>query len=374
MNEKIKICCIFNLAPHYREGIYRLMDEELGCHFYFGDRVDAPIQEMDFNTLKGFKKVLRNKPIPNTGFEYQKGAWKTFFKPYKYYIITGSPGSISNWFLVIASKFTGKKILAWTHGLKGDLTKNGNLIAKSFYKLCDYVLLYSNHSKEQMLSEGFDSNKLKVIYNSLDYQKQSNIRSELKYTNIYKEHFKNDYPVVIYIGRLLKSKKLPLLIEATHRLNQEGCHCNLVFIGPKVGSTDIHSIVEKYDLKSNTLFYGPTYNEEEIGELIYNADICVSPGSIGLTALHAATYGIPIITHDNFNRQMPEHEIIQEGFNGGFFKEDNMEDLLRVMKLWLGLNEDQKEQVRFHSYSLIDTKYNPNYQIKILKDIILSKR
>ena len=44
----------------------------------------------------------------------------------------------------------------------------------------------------------------------------------------------------------------------------------------------------------------------------------VSPGNVGLTAIHSLSYGTPVLTHNNFNNQMPEVESIQPGFNGYF--------------------------------------------------------
>jgi hypothetical protein len=41
---KDKICCIFNIGPHYRSAIYRQMAENLDCDFYFGDRLKQKIE------------------------------------------------------------------------------------------------------------------------------------------------------------------------------------------------------------------------------------------------------------------------------------------------------------------------------------------
>jgi len=54
-----KICCIFNLAPLYDAPIYKIMDQELKCDFFIGDRVGSEIKLMDYNELEGFKKVLK---------------------------------------------------------------------------------------------------------------------------------------------------------------------------------------------------------------------------------------------------------------------------------------------------------------------------
>lgn len=42
----------------------------------------------------------------------------------------------------------------------------------------------------------------------------------------------------------------------------------------------------------NVWFYGSCYDEQTNAELIYNADMCVAPGNVGLTAIHAMTLDV----------------------------------------------------------------------------------
>ena len=58
----MKICCIFNIAPLYREGIYRKMDDdpELEFDFLAGEESTGGIALMDLGILKGFRGYLPN--------------------------------------------------------------------------------------------------------------------------------------------------------------------------------------------------------------------------------------------------------------------------------------------------------------------------
>ena len=58
--------------------------------------------------------------------------------------------------------------------------------------------------------------------------------------------------------------------------------------------------MENLNLQDQIWFYGACYDESKLGELIFNADLCVSPGNVGLTAVHSMGYGTPVITHNNF--------------------------------------------------------------------------
>ena len=330
------ICCIFNIGAHYRTPIYSLMDKELECDFFFGDTVFSPLKTMDYKSLTGYKKTIRNRRIAK-GWIWQSNAWPLVFKPYKSYILNSSPYYVSNWVILILAKIMGKKVFVWTHGMKGGEKGKTKFLSKTFYKLCHKILLYGELSQTNMVKEGFKKEKLLLIYNSLNYDYQIEVRKDLKKTNIYQDYFKNNYPVIVYIGRIQKSKKLDLLVKAANKLNLEGITCNLTFIGKSVENNEIESLVQELNIQDKVWFYGPSYNEKEIGNLLFNAKVCVSPGPVGLTAIHAATFGLPIISNNDFQNQMPEYEVIKDGVSGNFYKAGDFEDLCNRIKYWISL-------------------------------------
>lgn len=364
-----KICCIFNLAPHYRYPIYKLMDTELKCNFYFGDKVESDIKKLDYTRLIGFKKELKNEKILGTSFSWQKGAWQLIFKKYKFFVITGEPYYISNWVIIILGKFLGKKVIPWSHGIKGDSTNKMEWFERYFFKLCPIVLLYGNYSRNLMIRKGFNSDKLICIYNSLDYKKQMTVRKQLRKSDIFSNYFKNDSAVIIYVGRIQKSKNLESLIKVLKDLNSHKSECNLVFIGKDLGDNQVVETSKKLKIQNKIWFYGPCYEEEKIGELIFNAAVCVSPGPVGLTALHSLTYGTPVITNDAFEKQMPEFEVIVPGKTGDFFKNDKLKDLQKKIKIWITLNHEERLEVRKNCYEIIDSNWNPESQLNTLKTI-----
>ena len=362
---KDKICCIFNIAPHYNEPIYSLMDEELKCDFYIGNEMGVPIQLMDYNKLKGFKKSLKFVSLISH-FYWQKGAVNTALKPYEHYIITGEPYSLSTWLILIITKISNKKTYLWSHGWYGNETLIKKNVKKLFFKLATKVLLYGDYARNLMINEGIPSAKLISIYNSLDYEKQVETRKSLTHSKVFLDHFNTNYPTIIYIGRIQKAKKIDLLIEAIFELRKVNLHANLVIIGKDIDGSNIKSLVDKYELNNQVWFYGECYDEKEIGELIFNSNVCVVPGNIGLTVMHSFVYGTPVITHNNFANHGPEFEAIIPGKNGDFFVENSVNDLCEKIKTWISINDLERESVRGSCYSIIDEKYNCFEQMKIL--------
>lgn len=370
MKEKNKICLIYNFAQHYRLGVFKRIDQELNSDFYFGDKL-GDIKKIDYKELRGYKGELKNIRLISN-FYWQKGAIKVFFKNYDKFIILGEYYCISTWLILLLSKFTSKKILLWTHGWYGKESSFISFVKKFFFSLADGILLYGNYSKDLMIKEGFKEEKLYVIYNSLNYENQLEIRKELKPSNIYTDYFGNDLPVLIFIGRLTKVKQLQLLIEAKWRLDKSGTPTNLVIIGDGEERENLEAYVEQIELNNSVKFVGQLYNETLIAEYLFNADLCVSPGNVGLTAMHSLMFGTPVITHDNFPYQMPEFEAIEKGFTGDFFEYNNVISLVDIIKKWF-LIKNNRDEIRNKCFQIIDSKYNPDFQImeisKALKEI-----
>lgn len=375
MNSSInKICCIFNLAPHYRSAIFKLMDQELKCDFYFGDKVETPIKLMDVSELSGYKKTVSNIFIFNKRYKWQKEVVWLVFKDYKYLILTGDTNFLSNWVIAILARLLNKKVFLWMHGLKSkeELHWRSKLRIYPLYHLSHRFLMYGDYSSNLMIQKGFSSKKMYPVYNSLDYDKQIPIRESLGPSSVYTDHFQNTLPVLIYIGRVQKIKKIDLILVAMIILKQKGIHCNLAIIGENAEELSFTKKITESGLDSNVWIYGPSYNEETTGELIYNADVCISPGNVGLSAMHCFTYGTPVITNNNFETQMPEFEVITPGINGDFFEEDNAWDLAEKIAQWISLDNTRRESVRTSAYKIIDAKYNPHYQIEVLKKALNS--
>ncbi|RCS27695.1 glycosyltransferase [Polaribacter sp. WD7] len=358
-------CLIYNYAQHYRGGIFKLLDRQLNIDSYFGDKM-GDVKKLDYKELKNFKKELKNINIYSHIY-WQKGALKLLFKPYANYIILGEYYCLSTWFILIFSKFSNKKIYLWTHGWYGNESASKRILKKAFFKLSDSLLLYGNYAKELMIDEGFKKEKLHVIYNSLDYKKQLEVRSKLKKTSIYNDYFGNDNPVLIFIGRLTKIKNLNFLIEIQKKMVTKETPINLIFIGSGEEEENLKRSVKLNNTEKLTWFFGPSYDEYDIGNLLYNADICVSPGNVGLTAMHAMTYGTPVISHNNFSLQMPEFESIVKGVTGEFFEYNNKESLLKTIENWLN-NNHNREFTRKSCFERIDKYFNPAYQIEIIKN------
>ena len=362
-----KLCVIYNTAPRYREAVFRAIDKEYDCDWYFGE-TKSDIKEMDTSLLKN---VTYYKTYGNP----QKWYWKRnylfllFKSDYKNYLILPETRSMSDWlfFALAYTFFPKKRFYLWTHGWYG---KEGGLDAKMklwLYRHASGTFVYGDRAKRLLIEQGISEEKLFAIHNSLDYDTQKALRESIHPSDIYTDHFQNNLPTIIFIGRLTKVKKLDMLVDALVCLRNKDEKYNLVFVGDGSESESLKSKVKGLGLDSQVWFYGVCYDEKTNAELIYNADLCVSPGNVGLTAMHSLVFGCPVITHNCFEWQMPEYEAIQAGVTGDFFTMDDTDDLTMVISRWFARKMDSREEVRKACFNEIDSNWNPYYQMDIIK-------
>jgi len=357
------VCFILNYAPHYRKGIFKMVDKVFRADFYFGNLGNSSIEKIDYSELCNFRREL--KTIKFLKLKWILGSVLLVFKKYRYYVLTGDSMIISNWFILGLLLVQKKKAYLWTHGLLGNEAFLERKIKVFYYKLAYKILLYENSAKKLLEREGMKSTNLLVLYNSLDYNLQIEIRRKLNISSIYKNYFNNSNNTLIFIGRISPDKRIDVLLSAIKILKEKDFFLNLVLIG-KVYDYNLYKIVKSFALQDNVWFYGPSYNETTNGELLYNASLCVCPGSIGLTAIHSLTYGTPVCTHNNLKRQKPEVEAIIDNYNGILFNENDPVDLANRMETWFKMNKS-REMIRDQCYQIVDKRYNPNYQVSLLR-------
>jgi glycosyltransferase involved in cell wall biosynthesis len=373
-NKKLKkILVIYPGFPHYRDGILKKMMESRNLKYVFiadknGYNNLKPFDFKDYPDFHHRPSRLINR------FLFHKGLVRFVLnQKASGAIVHASPYWPSIILASIILKLKGVPVYNWTHGVLGNKINLKNKFYNLFFKLgFNGLLLYGNNSKKNLIQLGHKAERLKVIYNSLDYQEQIILRgtlNEKKRLDIRSKYFPlPELFQLVFIGRLTGLKKLNMLIEAMHLLKNEGISTNLLFVGDGDEKEKLKKQIKEYSLENNVHFYGACYDEVTNYQLLDSSDCCIAPGEIGLTAMHSLMYGIPVISHNDGNRQMPEYEAIIPGKNGALFEYGNVEDLKEKIKDVMTMTR-QNPDLKKECYKIMDQYYNPDYQIKLIESL-----
>ena len=340
---KKKLAVVYNFAQLYREPIFKLIDKTWDCTWYFG-KTDTDIKEMDTSLLKEVVFV-NNKSIIGP-VQIQSCIGKVIRNPeVNKILILGEPKVLSTWWILMQKRlfFRKKKVYLWSHGWYGREGFVKKWIKRLFFGMADHVFTYGEYARNVAIEQGYDKDKITPIHNSLNHSVQVSLRNQLSPSEIFSKHFENTQPTLLFIGRLTKIKRLDILIEALFRLKADGNVFNLVLIGDGECKDELQNLVREKGLSKEVWFFGKCYDDNEVAQLIYDADLCVAPGNVGLTAMHAMVFGCPVLTHDNYSLQMPEFESIKQDKTGSFFQYGDRDSLAEVILDWFTKHKSDRD-------------------------------
>ena len=294
-------------------------------------------------------------------------------KKYDTIIFEGSPNHISSWVGAVLGRITGKRILFWTQGFRRDEKGLKGVIRTIFLKRADGLLLYGRRAREICLKRGFQPEQLYLVYNSLDYRVQVSVRKTITGTaraDLKKQLFQDSRnPLLLWVGRLLPTKRLEMLLEAGRQLIDRGQIVNILFVGAGPVESELKAETQRLGLEDHVRFYGACFSEEQLGLLISAADLCVAPGIIGLSCIHSLVYGTPVITQSDSDYQGPEFEAIIPGETGAYFKRGDSGDLARAIEEWLSSGRP-RDKIRTACYRSIEEFYTPDYQVSVINNAV----
>jgi glycosyltransferase involved in cell wall biosynthesis len=113
-----------------------------------------------------------------------------------------------------------------------------------------------------------------------------------------KYHISNNEKIILYLGRIHKTKGIDLLVEAYSDLVKDIKESRLVIVGPDDGHlSELKNQTTELGIEDKVLFTGPLFNRDKLTAYV-DADVFVTPKFSGLpvTFIEACACGLPIIT------------------------------------------------------------------------------
>jgi len=360
-----------HIFSHYRQGIIDRMLADLDLEFVLaGDTVDPFGTGIKGATIRDASRYVR---VPSVvypgGFLRQPGLGRALneLRP-EAAIFCGDARFLSVWAQAPPLRRRGKRVFFWTHGWLSRPEGVAGRVRHAFYRRADGLLLYGDRGKAIGVADGFAPEQLHVIYNSLDYPAQRRLRDAITETGLLDLRTslfgEAETPVVICCARLTPNRRLDMLLEALQRLRGEGHHVHALLVGDGPERPALEQYARAHDV--SVRFYGPCYDEAALARLFMLSHACVSPGWVGLTAVHSLTYGTPVIAHDNADEQGPEFEAITDGETGSLFRQHDVADLAARIRLWTAAPH-VAPTVRERCWGAVEECYNPDVQMAVLR-------
>jgi glycosyltransferase involved in cell wall biosynthesis len=132
---------------------------------------------------------------------------------------------------------------------------------------------------------------------------------------------------VAYVGRLIASKKPRLLLEAfAQAIDRLPAHARLLLVGDGSERSALQRRVLELGLSGRVELPGHVWDENKLREIYRRSMMAVSPGYVGLSAIQAMAFGVPMLV-SRHELHSPEIEACVEGQTCEFFETDSVNDL-----------------------------------------------
>lgn len=196
--------------------------------------------------------------------------------------------------------------------------------------------------------------KAEVIPNGIDFEKilkikRSDIRSD-----------------IIFVGRLIKEKRVDILIRAVKVVKEEYPDIRCVIVGDGPERAKLEKLVRDLNLERNVKFTGFINDYDEVIALMKASKVFVFPSireGFGIVALEANACGLPVITVDH--KMNATKDLINNGSNGficNLSERDLAEKTLMAMSKVRMLRNKCIENAKKYDWNIITTKIQKFYE------------
>ncbi len=157
----------------------------------------------------------------------------------------------------------------------------------------DEVWVVSKGAGENLKSLGYEGN-YRVVNNGVDFARG---RAEQNFVKeVTKEYdLPENVPMFLFVGRLMKYKGLPMIVDAMKILDEEGLDFRMVFVGGGADADEMKTSVKEKGLEGKVFFTGAIHDREVLRAWNTRADLFLFPSSYdtnGIVVREAAACGL----------------------------------------------------------------------------------
>jgi len=244
-------------------------------------------------------------------------------------IFYGNPREFSLSILMAYYWLIGRKF--YVHGMFHRIGGQ-TLFSKIYYRfiglVADKCFTYSRKGAEVLLGLGVDYHKVKIVGTAIDEKKSMHYTNKItneKLINFKKNNGILNKKIVLQVVRLSKIKKPDMILIVAEEIKKSRSDIVFVLIGGGEMYDEMMSKVKQLGLENIVLMLGPIYDEEVLSYWFKSAKVFVMPTCIGLSAHHAFSYSLPIVTDDDLLEQASEFDMLSNGLNSLIYEAGNVD-------------------------------------------------
>ena len=246
--------------------------------------------------------------------------------------VCGDVHNISILWLSLCARLKGIKVVWGGHHKTATSKPLGVWLRLQIAKLLsDVYLCYTETGKKWLKAHGFAKRPVFATGNTIDQVPIKAAMSKWDTRSIEawkKEHGLSGKNLLLCCSVLRSKIRLDMAMRALASKPLAERNTVLAVIGDGSAKEDCERLSKELGVAERVIWVGATRDQEVMAPWFLAARLFVYPGSIGLSILHAFSYGLPVVTHSNVDHQMPEFEVMEDGKTGATFEEGDVNDMV----------------------------------------------
>lgn len=340
MSHNDRIAIVTNVVPQYREDMYRRLFMHYGINIHLYCQASIPGMNLNLVHDKFKNNVTLVKVI---SLQKEKLSWQflpviKIFRCYDTIFFYGNPRVLSNFILATLFKLLGKRTVIWGQYHTAGANRVMEKIRLFWWSYFDYLFLYTEKEAQRykMLYPG-----KKAVIGMNNGLCQGEIESAIAKTSTKcleawrTEHGLDDRLMILSCSRLDEKNRFDLFVDCLPDLVEKYPELLWCVIGDGSAEYMLKDMAENKHVSKHILWLGAIYDQDELAPWFMSSRLLVHPGSIGLSLMHAMGYGLPVVTHDNMDLQMPEIAALEDGVNGVLYREGCKKSLISKVSMLL---------------------------------------
>lgn len=368
-----RILVYYFAFPHYRLSILRELTSMPGARVRLvsGSRGRASIKTLSEADLPGLRTTATSRIGPFTWDHGVLGAATS--RRWEAVVVGPAVTSLTTWAVLVSRRLTGRATYLWGQCGRFHDRSVKRLLQELMNRLATGLLVYGRSEAGSACEWGTPPRKVHVVNNATDpnsdWLTDANARSAIERLRHHTDAaLRTGHLRILFVGRVVDDKRIDVLLEAGRRLREtfEELRIDLVGDGPAR-----EALMEEY-AEPWIHFHGWLYDGPDRNELFREATLVVSPFHMGLLAVDALRFAVPVLVPDN-PRNGSEVEALTTGVNALRFEAGSASALGAAVTQWLELAGTIDEQDYLRSRHDALTTWEPREVAKRIVQAVTSR-
>jgi glycosyltransferase involved in cell wall biosynthesis len=307
--------------PKYRIPVFRELSsvDGLRSEIVFGD-----LPALDNAEPTGFRAIYRSTCRP---FRF---APRVRIEPAHLYLVTDPRVDVALFcadlysLLLLPSvafaKIGGPAVVLWGHWASKRETQLKRFARRILARFGDALICYDHQAADKMIADGVSARRIFVAQNTLDLAEISRAQAMHERKTHHVELLRHSLDLtaentLLFVSRLVAKKRVDLLLSTVARLVQDRPKLKLLILGDGPERRSLEGMAKSLHIDRHVHFAGAVYGEERLAAYFSAADVLCHPDGLGLSALHALAYGVPIVTSGSMSGHGPEARLLSHNDN-----------------------------------------------------------